>query len=64
MVQIISLTGPLPNTSKHRVTTMGFSHIVDQLHNQHSLSHTSTTKQTYTNGEKAIVIQINMLINC
>lgn len=52
MVQIVSFTGSLPHTSKHGVTTMGFSHVVDQLHNQHSLSYTSTTKQTYTNVEE------------
>lgn len=46
MVQVISLTGTLSDTSKHRVTTMGLGHVVDQLHDQHSLAYTSTTEQT------------------
>lgn len=49
MVQVISLASTLPHTGKHRVTTMGLGHVVDQLHNQHSLAYTSTAKQTCNN---------------
>lgn len=46
MVQVVSLTGTLSHTGKHRVTTMGLGHIVDQLHDQHSLAYTSSAKQS------------------
>lgn len=46
MVQVIPLTGTLSHTSKHRVTTMGLGHVVDQLHDQYSLAYTGTTEQT------------------
>lgn len=49
MVQVVSFTGTLPHSGKHRVTTMGLGHIVDQLHNQHSFAYSSTTKQTCDN---------------
>ncbi|KAE9418908.1 hypothetical protein Angca_000784, partial [Angiostrongylus cantonensis] len=39
MVQIITLTSALTNTSKDRVTTMGLSDIVNQFHNKHSFPH-------------------------
>ena len=49
MVEIVTLTGPLSHTSEHGVTTMGLGHVVDQLHNEHSLADSSTTKQTCKN---------------
>lgn len=45
MIQVVSLAGPLAHASEHGVTTMGFGHVVDQLHDQHSLSYSSATKQ-------------------
>lgn len=49
MVQVVPFTGTLPHSGKHRVTTMGLGHVVDQLHDQHSLAYTSATKQTCDN---------------
>mmetsp|Transcript_14100 Transcript_14100/g.38107 ORF Transcript_14100/g.38107 Transcript_14100/m.38107 type:complete len:413 (-) Transcript_14100:656-1894(-) len=46
VVQIVALTGALTHTGEHGKTTMGLGHVVDQLHNQHSLAHTGTSKQT------------------
>merc|ERR1719376_1335729 len=46
VVKIVAFTGPLTHAGKHRVTTMGPSNIVDQLHNKYSLADTSTAEQT------------------
>merc|ERR1719384_1977694 len=46
VVEIVTLTGPLSHTSKHRVTTVGLGDVVDQFHDQHSLAHTGSAKQT------------------
>lgn len=46
MVQVVSFAGTLPHSGEHGVTTVGLGHVVDQLHNQHSLADTSATKQT------------------
>merc|ERR1712055_1027887 len=46
VVQIIALTGPLTHSSEHRVTTMSLGHVVNQLHDQDSLAHTSSTEET------------------
>ena len=46
MVQIIAFTCSLTNASEHRVTTMSFGNIVDQFHNQYSLSYPCSSKQT------------------
>lgn len=46
MVQVVSFAGTLPHSSEHRVTPVGLGHVVDQLHNQHSLADTSAAKQT------------------
>eukprot|EP00056_Hartaetosiga_gracilis_P017347 m.7005 g.7005 ORF g.7005 m.7005 type:complete len:506 (+) comp5634_c0_seq1:128-1645(+) len=46
MVQIVTLTGALTNTSKHRETRVLLCNIVDQFHNKHSLSDTSTSKES------------------
>ena len=46
VVQIITFTGSLTHSGKHRVTTMSLGYVVDQLHDEDSLSNTSTSKQT------------------
>ncbi|GET89213.1 ATPase beta subunit, putative [Leishmania tarentolae] len=44
-VQVRALARALANTSKHRETTVALRHVVDQLHDDHSLPHTSTAEQ-------------------
>merc|ERR1719186_843255 len=46
VVQIVALPGPLTDTSEHRETTMSLGNVVDQLHDKHSLAHSSTTEET------------------
>jgi len=46
MVQIVTLAGTLSDTSKHRVTTVSLSDVVNQLLDKHSLSDTGTSKET------------------
>lgn len=46
VVQIVTLTGSLTDTSEDRVTTVGLGDVVDELLNKHSLADTSTTEQT------------------
>lgn len=59
VVQVISLAGTLSHSGKHRVTTMGLGHIVNQLHDQHSLAHTSTTEQTYGKGHNLLSLNVS-----
>ena len=47
LVQIVTLTGALANTSKHRETRVGLGDVVDQLHDKHSLADTGTTEKTF-----------------
>ena len=46
MVQIITLTSTLADTSEDRVTTVSLGDVVNQLLNKDSLSDTSTTEET------------------
>ena len=46
VVQVVTLTGTLADTSEDRETTVGFGDVVNQLLNEHSLADTSTTKET------------------
>ncbi len=46
VVQIVTLTGTLTDTSEDRVTTVGLGDVVDKLLNEDSLADTSTTEQT------------------
>jgi hypothetical protein len=46
VVQIVTLTGTLTDTSEDRVTTVGLGDIVDQLLDKHSLADTSTSEET------------------
>jgi peptide chain release factor 1 len=46
VVQIVTLTGTLTDTSKDRETTVGLGDVVNQLLNEDSLSNTSTSKET------------------
>ena len=45
-ILIVTVTGPLPDSGKDGVATVGLGHVVNQLHDQHSLTHSRTTKQT------------------
>ena len=47
-ILIVTFTGPLPDSGKDGVTTVGLGHVVDQLHDEHGLAHSGTTKQTLT----------------
>lgn len=46
MVQIVTLTGTLTDTSEDRVTTVGLGDVVDQLLNEDGLADTGTTEET------------------
>lgn len=46
VVQIVTLTGTLADTSEDGVTTVGLGDVVDQLLNEDSLSDTGTSKET------------------
>lgn len=46
VVQIVTLTGTLADTSENGVTTVGLGDVVDQLLDEDSLADTSTTEQT------------------
>jgi hypothetical protein len=46
MVQIVTLTSTLSDTSEDRVTTVSLGNVVDQLLNEHSLSDTGSSEKT------------------
>jgi hypothetical protein len=46
VVQIVTLTSTLSDTSEDRVTTVSLGNVVDQLLNEHSLSDTSSSEKT------------------
>jgi hypothetical protein len=46
VVQIVTLTGTLTDTSEDGVTTVGLGDVVDKLLNEHSLADTGTTEET------------------
>jgi len=46
VVEIVSLTSTLADTSEHGETTMKFSDVVNQLHDEHGLADTSTTEKS------------------
>lgn len=46
VVQIVTLTGTLTDTSEDGVTTVGLGDVVDKLLNEDSLADTGTTEQT------------------
>lgn len=46
MVEIVTLTGPLTDTGEHRETTVVLGDVVNQLHDDDSLTDTGTTEQT------------------
>ena len=46
VVQIVTLTGTLADTSEDRVTTVGLGNVVDELLNEDSLADTSTTEES------------------
>mmetsp|Transcript_2792 Transcript_2792/g.10054 ORF Transcript_2792/g.10054 Transcript_2792/m.10054 type:complete len:308 (+) Transcript_2792:263-1186(+) len=45
MIKIVALTRPFSDPGKHRETTVRLGDVVDELHNQHSLTNTSSTKK-------------------
>lgn len=46
MVQVVTLTSSLTDTSEDRVTTVGLGNIVNELLNKHGLADTGTTEKT------------------
>ena len=41
-----TFTGPLSYSSKDGVTSVGLGDVVNQFHDEHSLAHSGTAKQT------------------
>ena len=58
MVQVVSLAGTLSHAGEHGVTTMGLGHVVNKLHDQHSLADTSTTEQTCEHKKRKVSLTI------
>jgi len=54
-VKVITLTSPLTHTGKNGISTVTFSNVVNELHDDHGLTHTSTTEGTHftTFGKRA-----------
>jgi hypothetical protein len=46
VVQIVTLARSLTDASEHGVTTMRLGNVVNQLHNDDSLTYSGTTKET------------------
>jgi len=46
VIEIVALASSLSDSSKHGVTTMSLGDIVNKLHDEHSLSDTSTTEES------------------
>lgn len=46
VVQIVTLTSTLSDTSEDRVTTVGLGDVVDELLNEDSLADTGTSEET------------------
>mmetsp|Transcript_19812 Transcript_19812/g.50669 ORF Transcript_19812/g.50669 Transcript_19812/m.50669 type:complete len:478 (-) Transcript_19812:230-1663(-) len=46
VVEIVTLTSTLSDTSEDRVTTMSLSNVVDKFHDKHCLTDTGTTEET------------------
>lgn len=46
MVQVVTLTSSLTDTSEDRVTTVSLGNVVNELLNEHSLADTGTTEKT------------------
>lgn len=45
-VQVVTLTRALANTGEHGEASVSLGHVVDQLHNEHSLADTSTAEES------------------
>ncbi|EJW89771.1 hypothetical protein EVA_22119 [gut metagenome] len=46
MVEVVTFTGTFANTSKHGITTVLLSDVVDKFHHVNGLAHTGTAEQT------------------
>ena len=46
VIEVVALAGTLANAGEHRVAAMRLGDVVDQLHDQHGLADTGTTKET------------------
>src|SRR5690554_4698423 len=55
MIEVVTLTGPLTDTGKYRVTTVFGGNVADQFHHVDGLAHTGTTEQANLTafGERA-----------
>ena len=45
VVEIVALAGPLADAGEDGVASVGLGHVVDQLHDEHSLAHASAAKE-------------------
>ena len=46
VIEIVSFTRSLSDSSEHRITTVSLGDVVDQLHDKHSLSDSCSSEQT------------------
>jgi hypothetical protein len=42
----VTFASPLPDPGEDGVSTVGLRHVVDQLHDEHSLAYAGTAEQT------------------
>ena len=61
MVEIVTFTGTLTHTSKHRQTAVRFGNVVDEFHHVHGLAHTGTTEQAHLTAFGEGADQVNHL---
>src|SRR3989338_3526543 len=64
MIKVISFSGPLPNPSKDRIAPMGFSYVINQLHNDHGFPYTRSTKKTNLSSAHIRSQKIHHLNSC
>ena len=46
MIEVVTFTGTLTHTSKHRQTAVRFGDVVDEFHHVHGFAHTRTAEQS------------------
>ena len=59
--QVITLTGTLTNASEYRKSVMTFGNVIDELHDEHGLTHTGTTEQSNLTTFQIRLQQVNHL---
>jgi hypothetical protein len=61
VVEIVTFTGSLSDTSEHGVTTMGLGDIVNKLHDEYGFTDTSTTEESNLSSSSVGSKEINNL---